>query len=60
MTINDLGRWESMERVQRYTRSVTSHDSQPTREWINIVHAGSIVAFIGALVVMVSGFIRSR
>jgi hypothetical protein len=27
VTINDLGRWESMERVQRYTRSVTSHDS---------------------------------
>jgi hypothetical protein len=36
------------------------HGSQATREWINIVHAGSIVAFIGALVVMVSGFIRSR
>jgi hypothetical protein len=25
--IKDLGRWESMERVQRYTRSVTFHDS---------------------------------
>ena len=36
------------------------HGSQATREWINIVHAGFIVAFIGALVVMVSGFIRSR
>ena len=27
MTIKDLGRWESLEMVQRYTRSVTFHDS---------------------------------
>ena len=27
MTIKDLGRWESIEMVQRYTRSVTFHDS---------------------------------
>ncbi|MFC2039445.1 tyrosine-type recombinase/integrase [Chloroflexota bacterium] len=27
MTIKDLGRWESLEMVQRYTRSLTSHDS---------------------------------
>jgi len=27
MTIRDLGRWESLEMVQRYTRSVTFHDS---------------------------------
>jgi len=25
MTIKDLGRWESLEMVQRYTRSVTFH-----------------------------------
>jgi integrase len=27
MTIEDLGRWESLEMVQRYTRSVTFEDS---------------------------------
>jgi site-specific recombinase XerD len=27
MTIKDLGRWESLEIVQRYTRSVSFHDS---------------------------------
>ncbi len=27
MTIKDLGRWESLEMVQRYTRSLTFHDS---------------------------------
>lgn len=27
MTIKDLGRWESLEMVQRYTRSVSFHDS---------------------------------
>ncbi|MFC1988408.1 tyrosine-type recombinase/integrase [Chloroflexota bacterium] len=27
LTIKDLGRWESLEMVQRYTRSVTFHDS---------------------------------
>ncbi len=27
MTIKDLGRWESLEMVQRYTRSVTFRDS---------------------------------
>jgi len=27
MTIKDLGRWESLEMVQRYARSVTFHDS---------------------------------
>jgi integrase/recombinase XerC len=27
MTIKDLGRWESLEMVQRYTRSITFHDS---------------------------------
>jgi len=27
MTIKDLGRWESLEMLQRYTRSVTPHDS---------------------------------
>lgn len=27
MTIKDLGRWESLEMVQRYTRSVTFNDS---------------------------------
>jgi hypothetical protein len=27
MTIKDLGRWESLEMVQRYTRSVTCEDS---------------------------------
>jgi len=27
MTVKDLGRWESLEMVQRYTRSVTFHDS---------------------------------
>ena len=27
MTIKDLGRWESLEMVQRYTRTVTFHDS---------------------------------
>jgi len=27
MTIKDLGRWESIEMVQRYTRSITFHDS---------------------------------
>jgi site-specific recombinase XerD len=27
MTIKDLGRWESLEMVQRYTRSVTFHDA---------------------------------
>jgi len=27
MTIEDLGRWESLEMVQRYARSVTFHDS---------------------------------
>ncbi|WP_193744904.1 tyrosine-type recombinase/integrase [Dehalococcoides mccartyi] len=27
MTIKDLGRWESLEMVQRYTRSVNFHDS---------------------------------
>jgi integrase len=27
MTIKDLGRWESLEMVQRYTRSVTFSDS---------------------------------
>ena len=27
MTIEDLGRWESLEMVQRYTRSVTSNDA---------------------------------
>ena len=27
ITIKDLGRWESLEMVQRYTRSVTFHDS---------------------------------
>ena len=27
MTIKDLGRWESLEMVQRYTRSVTFEDS---------------------------------
>ena len=27
MTIKDLGRWESLEMVQRYTRSVRFHDS---------------------------------
>ena len=27
MTIKDLGRWESLEVVQRYTRSVSFHDS---------------------------------
>lgn len=27
MTIKDLGRWESLEMVQRYTRSVTFQDS---------------------------------
>jgi integrase len=26
MTIEDLGRWESLEMVQRYTRSVTFED----------------------------------
>ncbi len=26
MTIKDLGRWESLEMVQRYTRSVTFED----------------------------------
>ena len=29
MTIKDLGRWESLEMVQRYTRSVTFQDSLP-------------------------------
>jgi len=27
MTTKDLGRWESLEMVQRYTRSVTFNDS---------------------------------
>ena len=27
MTIKDLGRWESLEMVQRYTRSISFHDS---------------------------------
>jgi integrase len=27
VTIKDLGRWESLEIVQRYTRSVSFHDS---------------------------------
>jgi hypothetical protein len=27
MTIKDLGRWESLEMVQRYTRSVNFQDS---------------------------------
>jgi hypothetical protein len=27
MTIEDLGKWESFEMVQRYTRSVRSEDS---------------------------------
>jgi len=27
MTIKDLGRWENLEMVQRYTRSVNFHDS---------------------------------
>ena len=27
MTIKDLGRWESLEMVQRYTRSVSFQDS---------------------------------
>ncbi len=27
MTIKDLGRWESLEMVQRYTRSVSLYDS---------------------------------
>ena len=27
MTIKDLGRWESLEMVQRYTRAVTFEDS---------------------------------
>ena len=27
LTIKDLGRWESLEMVQRYTRSVTFEDS---------------------------------
>lgn len=27
MTIKDPGRWESLEMVQTYTRSVTFHDS---------------------------------
>ena len=27
MTIKDFGRWESLEIVQRYTRSVTFEDS---------------------------------
>jgi len=27
MTIKDLGRWESLEMVQRYTQPVTSHNS---------------------------------
>lgn len=27
MTIKDLGRWESLEMVQRYTRSITFQDS---------------------------------
>ncbi|MFC1999764.1 tyrosine-type recombinase/integrase, partial [Chloroflexota bacterium] len=27
LTIKDLGRWESLEMVQRYTRSITFHDS---------------------------------
>ena len=27
MTIKDPGRWESIEMVQRYTRSVSFHDS---------------------------------
>jgi amino acid transporter len=36
------------------------HGSQPGEEWINIVHAGSIIAFIGALTVMVSCFVRWR
>ena len=27
MTIKDLGRWESLEMVQRYTRSITFEDS---------------------------------
>ena len=26
MTIKDLGRWESIEMVQRYTRSITFQD----------------------------------
>ena len=27
MTIKDLGRWESLEMVQRYTRSISFQDS---------------------------------
>ena len=27
MTIKDLGRWASLEMIQRYTRSVTFHNS---------------------------------
>jgi len=27
MTIKELGRWESLEMVQRYTRSFSFHDS---------------------------------
>jgi integrase len=27
MTIKELGRWESLEMVQRYTRSITFNDS---------------------------------
>ena len=27
MTIKDLGRWESLEMIQRYTRSITFHNS---------------------------------
>ena len=27
LTVNELGRWESLEMVQRYTRSVTFRDS---------------------------------
>jgi len=29
--IRDLGRWESLEMVQRYTRSVSFHDSLQVR-----------------------------
>jgi len=45
MTIKDLGRWESLEMVQRYTRSVTFQDSMkfykaPLSEGIKLnIHA---------------------
>jgi hypothetical protein len=41
MTIKDLGRWESLEMVQRYTQSVSFEDSLrlyngPLQQWVEI------------------------